>query len=208
MAKSKSSQRWLLEHRTDPFVKQSKADGYRSRASYKLLELNRRDRLFRPGMAVIDLGAAPGGWSQVAAASVGPAGTVIASDILPVDSIAGVEFLQGDFSEQAVLDEILTLVHSRPFDLVISDMAPNMSGVKQLDHAASMYLVELAFDLASRVLRSGGDFVTKVFHGQGFDSFLSETRKAFNRVNIRKPEASRARSREIYLVAKGFLGQP
>ncbi len=204
MAKSKSSHRWLQEHHNDPFVRKSKEDGYRSRASYKLLELDAKDHLLRPGLAVIDLGAAPGGWTQVVAEKVGPTGTMVASDILPMDSIADVTFVQGDFTEQEVLDDILKIVQERPFDLVISDMAPNMSGNKSVDIPKAMYLVELALDLAGRVLRRNGNFVAKVFYGEGFDDLLADCKARFQKVVIRKPDASRARSRETYLVAKGF----
>jgi 23S rRNA (uridine2552-2'-O)-methyltransferase len=206
LAQSKSSRRWLQEHRADQYVKKSKMDGYRSRASYKLIDLNRSDKLFKAGMSVIDLGAAPGGWTQVVAECVGESGFIIASDILPMDSIAGVHFVQGDFTEQVVLDEILTILHGQPVDLVISDMAPNMSGLKSADNAAAMYLLELAFDLVSQVLRKNGDFVAKVFHGEGFDQLLKKARQSFHKVNIRKPVASRARSREAYVVAKAFKG--
>lgn len=204
MARSKSSQRWLQEHHTDQYVLRSKKDGYRSRASYKLKALNQSDRLLSPAMSVIDLGAAPGGWSQVVAEHVGDGGRIIASDILPMDTLAGVRFVPGDFTEQAVLDEILTYVHGEPVDLVISDMAPNMCGIRSVDSVAAMYLTELAFDLAKRVLRRDGNFVSKVFQGAGFDEFLTEVRKAFHKVTIRKPDASRSRSRETYIVAKGL----
>jgi len=206
MARSKSSQKWLREHFNDQFVKASQKDGYRSRASYKLIELNQKDRLFRPGMRVIDLGAAPGGWSQVAADEVGDKGTVIASDILPMDNIAGVDFIEGDFTDDAVLQQIIDAMDGRRAELVISDMAPNMSGIAGVDQPKSMYLVELAIDLARQVLAPGGTFVTKVFHGEGFDEFMRDSRNSFNKVVTRKPEASRARSREVYLVAKGFTG--
>ena len=206
MARSKSSHRWLQEHHADCYVKKSKEDGYRSRASYKLIELDRTDRLLSPGMAVIDLGAAPGGWTQVLAERVGESGYVVASDVLSMDSIAGVRFVQGDFTEQKVVDELLKIIHGRTFDLVISDMAPNMSGIKSADIAKSMYLAELAVDLAFQVLRKGGSFVVKVFHGEGFDQLLKNIRQSFDKVNIRKPDASRSRSREAYLVAKGFKG--
>ncbi|OZG71696.1 23S rRNA (uridine(2552)-2'-O)-methyltransferase [Hahella sp. CCB-MM4] len=206
MARSKSSNRWLQEHHSDVYVKKSKEDGYRSRASYKLLELDRLDKLLKPGMTVIDLGAAPGGWSQIVAEKVGDKGVVIACDLLPMDNIAGVEFVQGDFTEDEVLENILQLVNERPVDLVISDMAPNMSGMKAVDIPKAMYLVELALDLADRVLKKNGVFVAKVFHGVGFDELLKDARQKFSTVVIRKPDASRSRSRETYLVAKGFKG--
>ncbi|WP_461520643.1 23S rRNA (uridine(2552)-2'-O)-methyltransferase RlmE [Porticoccus sp.] len=207
MGRSKSSQRWLQEHRNDHYVKRSIKEGYRSRASYKLLELNERDRLFRPGMTVLDLGAAPGGWSQVAANLVGDNGRIIASDILPMDSLAGVDFVLGDFTEEAVLNEILQLLGDEPADLVISDMAPNMSGMKAVDQPRAMYLVELAMEMACQVLKPEGVFVAKVFHGEGFDSFMLEVKRRFQRVVARKPDASRSRSREVYLVARGLKEQ-
>jgi 23S rRNA (uridine2552-2'-O)-methyltransferase len=204
--KNSSSKAWLREHREDPFVQRARRDGYRSRACYKLLELQERDRLIRPGMTVIDLGSAPGGWSQVAAAQVGHGGRVIASDILAMDSVAGVEFILGDFTEVAVLERILAAVGGEPVDLVISDMAPNMSGLNAVDQPKSIYLVELALDLARKVLVQEGVFVAKIFQGEGFDELLREARASFQRVLTRKPGASRARSREVYLVARGFRG--
>jgi 23S rRNA (uridine2552-2'-O)-methyltransferase len=206
MARSKSSNRWLEEHFSDAYVKQSQKDGYRSRASYKLLELNKKDKLIHSGMTVVDLGAAPGGWSQVAARLVGDKGAVLASDILPMDGLAGVEFIQGDFTEAEVLERLLAALGERRADLVISDMAPNMSGVDAVDQPQAVYLVELALDMASQVLKPGGGFVAKVFHGEGFDPLLKEVRSVFSRVAVRKPDASRARSREVYLVAKGYKG--
>ncbi|WP_317930194.1 23S rRNA (uridine(2552)-2'-O)-methyltransferase RlmE [Halioxenophilus sp. WMMB6] len=209
MARSKSSNQWLQEHHSDQYVKQSKADGYRSRASYKLLEIQQKDRLIKPAMCVLDLGAAPGGWSQVASELVGDRGVVFASDILPMDSIAGVQFIQGDFTEQSVFDELLALMgeygHSG-VDVVISDMAPNMSGMADVDQPRAMYLVELALDMAISVLKPGGALVAKVFQGEGFDDYLKALRSHFQSVATRKPGASRARSRECYLVAKGFKG--
>ena len=204
MARSKSSQRWLNEHFNDPFVKMAQKDGYRSRASYKLLEIQEKDRILRPGMTVIDLGSTPGGWSQVTSRVVGDDGTLIASDILPMDTIAGVTFIQGDFTEQSVFDEIIAAVGNKPVDLVISDMAPNMSGIRIADQASAMYLCELALDLASKVLRPGGDFLIKVFHGDGFDEYLRDVRSRFEKVQMRKPTSSRDRSREQYLLARGM----
>ncbi|HKK56926.1 23S rRNA (uridine(2552)-2'-O)-methyltransferase RlmE [Marinobacter sp.] len=206
MARSKTSDRWLKEHFDDVWVQKSREDGYRSRASYKLIELDKKDRLFRPGQTVVDLGAAPGGWSQVAAERVGDQGRVIASDILAMSAIAGVDFVQGDFTEQSVLDELLGLLGDRRADVVISDMAPNMSGMAAVDIPTAMGLVELALDMAQQVLRPGGIFVAKVFQGEGFDDLLAGMRKSFASVVSRKPEASRARSREIYQVCKGFNG--
>ncbi len=206
MARSKSSGSWLKEHFDDPYVKQSQIDGYRSRASYKLIELQEKDRLIRPGMMVVDLGSAPGGWSQVAAELVGDKGSVVASDILPMDSIADVEFVQGDFTEDAVFEELLRVMGDAKADLVISDMAPNMSGMADIDQPRSMHLVELALDMAQQVLKPGGVFVAKVFQGEGFDQLMKDTRGLFQKVLTRKPNASRPRSREVYLVAKGFKG--
>ncbi|MDX1597546.1 23S rRNA (uridine(2552)-2'-O)-methyltransferase RlmE [uncultured Marinobacter sp.] len=206
MARSKTSDRWLKEHFDDVWVKKSQEDGYRSRASYKLIELDDKDRLFRPGQVVVDLGAAPGGWSQVAMERVGDKGIVVASDILPMNPIAGVDFVQGDFTEDSVLEELLGILGDRKADVVISDMAPNMSGMAAVDIPRAMGLVELALDMAQQVLRPGGVFVAKVFQGEGFDALLADMRKSFNTVVSRKPDSSRARSREIYQVCKGFRG--
>ena len=204
MARSKSSSRWLKEHFDDPFVKMAQKDGYRSRASYKLLEVQEKDRILRPGMTVIDLGSAPGGWSQVTSRVIGDKGTLIASDILPMAAIADVTFIEGDFTEERVFNEIMDAVGNNPVDLVISDMAPNMSGVRTADQAAAMYLCELALDLASMVLRPGGYFLIKVFHGEGFDAYLRDVRSRFEKVQMRKPASSRDRSREQYLLARGM----
>ncbi|HZJ91939.1 MAG TPA: 23S rRNA (uridine(2552)-2'-O)-methyltransferase RlmE [Thiopseudomonas sp.] len=204
MARSKSSSRWLKEHFDDPFVKMAQKDGYRSRASYKLLEIQEKDRILRPGMTVIDLGSAPGGWSQVTSRVIGDKGTLIASDILPMPAIADVTFIEGDFTEDHVFNEIMDAVGNQPVDLVISDMAPNMSGVRTADQAAAMYLCELALDLATKVLRPGGDFLIKIFHGEGFDDYLRDVRTRFEKVQMRKPTSSRDRSREQYLLARGM----
>jgi len=206
LAKSKSSGRWLQEHLNDPYVKMAKEQGYRSRASFKLLELQEKDKLFRNGMTVVDLGAAPGGWSQVAAQLVGDSGRVVASDILPMDSMAGVEFVQGDFTEEAVLNEILNVMGGVAADLVMSDMAPNMSGNGSVDQPASMYLVELALDMARQVLKPKGVFVAKVFQGEGFDEYVKDVRNSFDKVITRKPASSRPRSREVYILGRGFKG--
>jgi 23S rRNA (uridine2552-2'-O)-methyltransferase len=206
VARSKSSSRWLQEHVSDPFVKQAQKEGYRARSAYKLLELNEKDRLLRPGMRVLDLGSAPGGWSQVASRLVGERGRVIATDILPMDALRGVDFIQGDFREQVVLDRILGQLGGERVDLVLSDMSPNLSGISAADQAASIYLLELALDMVRRVLAPGGTFVAKLFQGVGSDDYLREVRKAFDKVAIRKPSASRSRSREVYFVAKGFRG--
>jgi len=207
VARSKSSGRWLDEHFNDQYVKKSQQDGYRSRASYKLLELQDKDKLFKPGMSVLDLGSAPGGWSQVAVELVGDKGRVVASDILPMEPIAGVDFVEGDFTEMEVYDQILNVLGEDKVDLVISDMAPNMSGVSAVDQPKAMYLVELAVDMADQILKPGGALIAKVFHGDGFDELLKTTRSKFKKVQIRKPDASRARSKEQYLVAKDFKAQ-
>lgn len=204
MARSKSSGRWLKEHFDDQYVKRSKDDGYRSRACYKLMEVNDKDHLLKPGMTVVDLGAAPGGWSQVAAEIVGDSGRVVASDILEMAPLGGVTFVQGDFTEDSVFEEILSAIGDEPVDLVISDMAPNMSGNASSDQPAAMYLVELALDMARRILKPDGNFLVKVFQGEGFDSYLADMRSSFKSVVTRKPDSSRARSREVYLLGKGF----
>lgn len=206
MARSKTSKGWLKEHFDDPYVKQAQKDGYRSRASYKLLEIQEKDRLLRPGMTVLDLGAAPGGWSQVASRLIGEKGRIIASDILAMDSIADVTFIQGDFTEDAVFESILAAIDGQPVDLVISDMAPNMSGTPAIDQPRAMYLCELALDMAARTLRPGGDLLIKVFHGEGFDEYFRQIRDQFDKLVTRKPGASRDRSRETYLLARGFKG--
>lgn len=204
MKRSKSSARWLNEHVNDEYVKLAQKLGYRSRAIFKLEELNERDRLLRPGMTVIDLGSAPGSWSQLAARIIGPKGKLIALDILPMDALADVAFLQGDFREEAVMEQLITMLEGRQVDLVMSDMAPNISGVKISDQARAMHLIELALDLATRVLRPGGDMVVKVFQGEGFDQFVRECRRHFASVAIRKPRASRPRSPEVYLLARNY----
>jgi 23S rRNA (uridine2552-2'-O)-methyltransferase len=206
MARSKSSARWLDEHVNDPFVKQAQKDGYRSRASYKLLAINEKDKLIRPGMRVIDLGSAPGGWSQVASKLVGAGGKVIASDILPMDSLPDVEFIQGDFTEESVFEQILQAIDDNPVDVVISDMAPNLSGIATADQAASIYLIELALEMAQQVLKPKGSFIAKAFQGEGYEAFVKQVRQHFDTVLTRKPEASRSRSREVYVVGKGFRG--
>lgn len=204
MAKTKSSRRWLKEHEDDIFVRRSRQEGYRSRAVYKFLEINDKDRLVKPGMTVVDLGAAPGGWSQAVAKLVGKKGHVIAMDILPMEPLDKVEFLQGDFREQEVLDQLLEIIGERGVDLVISDMAPNISGMEAVDQPRAMYLAELALDMARQVLNRGGDFLVKVFQGEGFDEYLRDLRGSFDKVITRKPKASRPRSREAYLLARGF----
>ncbi|HUL17829.1 MAG TPA: 23S rRNA (uridine(2552)-2'-O)-methyltransferase RlmE [Steroidobacteraceae bacterium] len=206
MARSKSSGSWLQEHVNDPYVKQARQEGYRSRASYKLIQLNERDKLMRPGMLIVDLGSAPGGWSQVAAKLIGPQGKIVATDILPMEPLKNVDFIQGDFTDEAVLKQILARLEGRRPDLILCDIAPNISGIDVADQAASMYLVELALDMARQALKPRGDFVTKVFQGAGSDAYLKELRGSFEKLTIRKPAASRPRSREVYAVAKGFKG--
>jgi len=206
MGRSKTSKQWLKEHFDDVYVRRAKEEGYRSRSSFKLLEIQEQDKLIRQGMTVVDLGAAPGGWSQVAVNLAGGKGRVIASDILSVDSLPGVEFVQGDFTESAVLERLIELLKDEKADLVISDMAPNMSGMRDIDLPQVMYLAELALDLARTVLRLEGQFLVKVFHGEGCEELQRELRISFKSVKVRKPKASRARSSEIYLLAAGFRG--
>ena len=206
MARTKSSARWLREHFNDEYVKRARQEGYRSRAVYKLLEIHEKDRLLRPGMTVVDLGAAPGGWSQLAVRLVGQQGAVIALDILPIEPLPGVECIEGDFREAVVLERLLAALNDRPVDLVLADMAPNTSGIKAVDQPRGMYLSELALDFAQRCLRPGGDFLLKIFQGEGFDGFLKELRTAFVTVAPRKPKASRARSAEQYLLARNYRG--
>lgn len=206
MARSKSSARWLREHFTDEYVKRAQQDGYRSRAVYKLLEIHEKDRLLRPGLTVVDLGAAPGGWSQLSVRLVGGQGRVIALDILPMEPLPGVEFIEGDFREAAVLDQLLTALDGRTVDVVLSDMAPNTSGLKAVDQPAFMYLAELALDFVRQRLRPGGDFLVKAFQGEGFDAYFKALRAAFATVAPRKPRASRARSAEQYLLARNYRG--
>jgi 23S rRNA (uridine2552-2'-O)-methyltransferase len=194
----------MKEHFDDHYVKLAQKEGYRSRACYKLLEIQEKDRLVKPGMSVVDLGSAPGGWSQVAAMLVGHHGQVLASDILEMDTIAGVEFIQGDFTDEEVFNELMAFLGNQKADLVISDMAPNMSGMRDVDQPQSMYLCELALDMAGLVLRPGGGFVTKIFQGEGFDEYMRLLRERFSKVVTRKPAASRPRSREVYLVATGL----
>jgi len=204
MARSKSSGRWLQEHESDEYVQRARKEGYRSRAVYKLLEIDGKDKLFRNGMCVIDLGSAPGGWSQIAIKRVGEKGKVVALDILPMEPIDGVEFIQGDFREDGVFAELISRVESSGVDLVISDIAPNISGMAAMDQPRAMYLTELALDTARQVLKPGGVFLVKLFQGEGYEEYLKDVRTSFAKVLIRKPKASRARSREVYLIARGF----
>lgn len=204
MARSKTSAAWLKEHVADIWVHKAQKDGYRSRATYKLAEINEKDHLLRPGMTVIDLGSAPGGWSQLLSEKLGSQGKILASDILPMDAIPDVEFIQGDFTEDQVLETLLNSMQGKQADLVISDMAPNLSGMNAIDQPKAMYLVELALDLAEQVLKPGGDFLAKVFQGEGYEEYLKLLRSRFTKVLTRKPAASRARSREVYLLARGY----
>jgi len=204
MARSKSSSGWLNEHFNDTYVQKAQELGYRSRAAFKLLEIQEKDKIIKPGMFVVDLGSAPGGWSQVARQFSGNSGKIVAVDILAMDQLAQVDFIQGDFREQETLDSILDLLNNQSPDLVISDMAPNISGVKTADQAKGIYLVELAIELADEVLKPGGNLLVKVFQGQGFEGILKDLKQKYQKVISRKPKASRARSSEIYLLAKGL----
>ncbi len=216
MAKSKSSSRWLREHFNDPYVKKAQQQGYRARSAFKLEELLNKTPLIRPGMWVVDLGAAPGGWSQVAARFCGVRGRVFALDILGMDAIADVDTLKGDFTQPEIYDQFCQMIQDRAgeegregerlIDGVLSDMAPNMSGTLAVDQARAMYLSELSFQFASETLKKGGFWICKVFQGEGSDALLREARSVFTKVNVRKPDASRARSREVYWVAEGFKG--
>jgi len=206
MARSKSSSRWLKEHFSDPYVKRAQAEGMRSRAAYKLEELIERDKLLKPGMNIVDLGAAPGGWSQLVATALGGKGRIVALDILPMASLGGVEFLQGDFREDAVFAQLERTLDGNPIDLVLSDMAPNMSGVASVDQARAMELAELARDFAQKHLKPGGAFLVKLFQGAGFDSYLKDLRTRYAKITMRKPKASRARSPEVYALGTGFKG--
>ena len=209
MAKSKSSKTWLKEHFDDEFVRRSQQDGYRSRAIYKLIEIDQKDRLVKPGMTVIDLGAAPGGWSEYCVKKVGKKGTMVALDILPMEPIEGVTIIEGDFRENLVFDELMTVINSAAnnsgkVDLVISDMAPNISGMGSVDMPRAYYLCDLALELARQVLKPGGGLLVKLFQGEGFEAYNKALKSSFSKVVMRKPRASRARSREIYALATGF----
>jgi 23S rRNA (uridine2552-2'-O)-methyltransferase len=202
--RTKSSARWLAEHAADPYVKRAHEEGWRSRAAFKLEEIQQTDRLLKPGMTVVDLGAAPGGWSQYVARTLAGKGRVIALDLLEMPAIPGVEFLHGDFSDEATLARLLELLGGAKVDLVMSDMAPNMMGIADVDHDRSMNLVELAADFATRQLRPGGDFLAKVFQGRDFQPLVARLRSQFESVKLRKPKASRARSPEVYVLARGY----
>jgi 23S rRNA (uridine2552-2'-O)-methyltransferase len=202
--RTKSSAAWLAEHESDPYVKRAREEGWRSRAVFKLEEIQKAERLVRPGMTIVDLGAAPGSWSQYAARLLDGKGRIVAMDILDMPAIPGVEFLQGDFNDDAVLEQLLALVGPGKVDLVMSDIAPNMMGIADVDHDRSMQLVELALDFGCRTLRPGGDFLAKVFQGRGFQPLLAQLRQKFESVKLRKPKASRSRSAEVYVLARGF----
>lgn len=204
MARSKSSASWLSRHLSDPFVKQAQKDGYRSRSAYKLIELNDKDGLIRPGMRVMDLGAAPGGWSQVAGRLVGEKGRVLATDILSMDALRNVDFIQGDFTHEGTVQRILEWLDGSKFDLILSDIAPNISGIDSADQARSIHFLELALEVVRATLKPGASFAAKMFQGAGSDEYLKELRKSFAKVSIRKPAASRKESREVYIIAKGF----
>jgi len=206
MARTKSSSRWLQRHVNDPYVKQAQKDGYRSRSAYKLVELNEKDRLIKPGMRVMDLGSAPGGWSQVLSRLIGPKGRVLATDILPMDPIQNVDFIQGDFTDEEIVEKLLGWLGGGKFDLIVSDIAPNLTGIDSADQASSMYFLELALDTVRQTLKPGATFVAKMFQGSGSDEWLKDLRTSFQKVSIRKPGASRPESREVYVVAKGFKG--
>ncbi|HBC6256668.1 23S rRNA (uridine(2552)-2'-O)-methyltransferase RlmE [Proteus mirabilis] len=201
--RSASSSRWLQEHFSDKYVQQAKKKGFRSRAWFKLEEIQQSDNIFKLGMTVVDLGAAPGGWSQYVVQQLGNKGRIIACDLLPMDPIVGVDFLQGDFRDELVLKALLDRVGDNKVQVVMSDMAPNMSGTPAVDIPRSMYLVELALDMCRDVLAPGGSFIVKVFQGEGFDEYLGQIRSLFTKVKVRKPDASRSRSREVYIVATG-----
>ena len=207
MAKSKSSKRWLSEHFDDHYVKMAQQQGLRSRSAFKLLELQDKYQLIRPGMVVVDLGAAPGGWCQAAKPLLGPKGRIIGLDILEMEPLEGVEFIQGDFTEDEPLHELEQLLDGQKVDLVLSDMAPNMSGMAAIDQAKAMYLAELALEFVKEHLKPGGDFVVKLFQGTDFDGYVREVRSVFEKVQVRKPKASRPRSREVYLLARGHQVQ-
>lgn len=207
MARSKSSNQWMQEHLNDEYVKKAKELGYRSRATFKLIEIIEKDKLVRTGMNVVDLGAAPGGWSEYVRGIVGKKQKVIALDILDIEPIEGVDFIQGDFREDKVFEQLNEILDGAPIDMVLSDMAPNLSGNKAIDQPSAMYLCELALETAVAVLVDGGTFLVKVFQGTGFDEYKKQVASSFDKVLIRKPKSSRARSNEVYILAKGFKKQ-
>lgn len=204
MSRSKSSPRWLKQHFNDPYVKRAHQEGLRSRSAYKLLEIQEKNKIIKPGMTVVDLGAAPGGWSQLAARLVGDHGKVFALDILPMMPLPNVDFIQGDFREETIFQQFLKHIQSHPIDIVISDIAPNLSGLRSVDQPRAMALAELALDFAQQVLKHQGNFIIKTFQGEGFETYLKLLRQLFKTVSIRKPAASRNNSAEVYLVATGY----
>lgn len=208
MAKNKTSRQWVHDHINDPYVKQAQAQGFRSRAAFKLMQIDDKDRLLGPGKVVVDLGSTPGGWSQVASKKVGAAGRVVAIDLLPMEPVHGVHFILGDFREDEPLAELVELLEGRRVDLVLSDMAPNLSGIAVTDQARSIHLLELALEFAREHLKSGGDMLVKVFQGSGFDELRREMEQLFTSVAVRKPDSSRDRSAEVYLLCRGRRGQP
>jgi 23S rRNA (uridine2552-2'-O)-methyltransferase len=208
MAKNKTSRQWVHDHINDPYVKQAQAQGYRSRAAFKLLQIDERDHLLVPGRVVVDLGSTPGGWSQVASKKTAPGGRVIALDLLPMDPVPGVHFIQGDFREEETLVQLVSALEGRPVGLVLSDMAPNMTGISVTDQARSIHLLELALEFSREYLKTGGDMLVKVFQGTGFDSLRREMEQLFTAVLVRKPDSSRDRSAEVYLLCRGRRGEP
>lgn len=205
MARSKSSKQWLSAHFADPYVKKAQAQGYRSRAVYKLQEIDEKDHLLKPGLSVIDLGAAPGSWTQYVTEKLQGRGQIIAMDILPMDALPGVQFVQGDFTADAVFEQLLACIPKQGVDLLLSDMAPNMSGMASVDIPRAMALAELALDFAQRILKPNGTMLIKVFHGEGFEVLMTSIRQCFKKVVARKPLASRPQSREMYVLAKGYI---
>ena len=206
MARSKTRSAWMRRHLRDPYVKQAVSRGYRSRAAYKLIELNEKDKLLRPGMRILDLGSAPGGWSQVAGRVVGDKGRVLATDILPMDTVRNVDFIQGDFTDDAIVQQLLDWLGGGKFDLIISDIAPNITGISSADQASSIHFLELALDTVCRTLKPGATFVAKMFQGEAFDEVMRAFKASFQTVSVRKPAASRGESRETYLLARGLKG--
>ncbi|MCQ8105509.1 23S rRNA (uridine(2552)-2'-O)-methyltransferase RlmE [Methylomonas sp. SURF-2] len=204
MSRTKSSQQWMQEHFQDEYVKKAQALGYRSRAVFKLIEIQEKDKIIRPGINIVDLGAAPGGWSEYARKLLGKNDKVVALDLLDIEPIAGVDFIQGDFREDEVLEKLYKVLDGQPVHLLLSDMAPNISGNKEMDQPRSVYLGELALDAADSILERGGVFLIKMFQGAGFDAYCHQVRQRFASVVIRKPKASRPRSNEVYILAKGF----
>ena len=208
MAKNKTSRQWVHDHINDPYVKQAQAQGFRSRAAFKLMQIDDKDRLLAPGKVVVDLGSTPGGWSQVSSKKVGAAGRVVAIDLLPMEPVHGVHFILGDFREDEALAELVESLDGRRVDLVLSDMAPNLSGIAVTDQARSIHLLELALEFAREHLKSGGDMLVKVFQGSGFDELRREMEQLFTSVAVRKPDSSRDRSAEVYLLCRGRRGEP